>query len=95
MEPKRCLILDVRTSSLEMDLRVPGNRDEFRSRKPSGLYRVNPPPPHVLYVPAKVQSQRAKTYRHSGGYAGYFLEFPGRYQGSRRRKIPFHARRVM
>ena len=29
VEPKRCLILDVRTSSLEADLRVPGNRDEF------------------------------------------------------------------
>ena len=29
MEPKLCLILDVRTSSLEVDLRVPGNRDEF------------------------------------------------------------------
>ena len=29
VEPKRCLILDVRTSSLEVDLRVPGNRDEF------------------------------------------------------------------
>ena len=29
MELKRCLILDVRTSSLEVDLRVPGNRDEF------------------------------------------------------------------
>ena len=26
---KRCLILDVRISSLEVDLRVPGNRDEF------------------------------------------------------------------
>ena len=30
VEPKRCL-LDVRTSSLEVDLRVPGNRDEFPS----------------------------------------------------------------
>ena len=29
MEPKRCLILDVSTSSLEVDLRVPGNRAEF------------------------------------------------------------------
>ena len=28
-EPKRCLFLDVRTSSLEVDLREPGNRDEF------------------------------------------------------------------
>ena len=26
---KRCLFLDVRTSSLEADLHVPGNRDEF------------------------------------------------------------------
>ena len=29
VEPKRCLIPDVRRSSLEVDLRVPGNRDEF------------------------------------------------------------------
>ena len=29
VEPKRCLILDVGISSLEVDLRVPGNRDEF------------------------------------------------------------------
>ena len=29
VEPKRCLLLDVRTSSLEVDLRVPENRDEF------------------------------------------------------------------
>ena len=29
VEPKRCLILDVGRSSLEVDLRVPGNRDEF------------------------------------------------------------------
>ena len=29
VEPKRCLILDIRTSSLKADLRVPGNRDEF------------------------------------------------------------------
>ena len=63
----------------------------FRSRKPSGLYRVNSP---RLYVPAKFQLQRAKTYRHSGGYAGHFLELPGRYQGSRRRQIQFQARRV-
>ena len=31
VEPKRCLLLDVCTSSLEVDLRVPGNRDEFPS----------------------------------------------------------------
>ena len=29
VEPKDCLICDVRISSLEVDLRVPGNRDEF------------------------------------------------------------------
>ena len=29
VEPKRCLLLGVRTSSLEVDLRVPGNREEF------------------------------------------------------------------
>ena len=29
-EPKRCLILDVRISSLEVDLRVLGYRDEFQ-----------------------------------------------------------------
>ena len=29
VEPKRCLILDIHTSSLKADLRVPGNRDEF------------------------------------------------------------------
>ena len=30
VEPKRCLVLDVRISSLEVGLRVPGNRDEFQ-----------------------------------------------------------------
>ena len=29
VEPKRSLFLDVRTSSLEVDLRMPGNRDDF------------------------------------------------------------------
>ena len=29
VEPKCCLFLDVLTSSLEVDLRVPGNRDKF------------------------------------------------------------------
>ena len=29
MEPQRCLILDVRKSSLQVDLCVSGNRDEF------------------------------------------------------------------
>ena len=29
VEPKRCLILDVRKSSLQVDLCVSGNRDEF------------------------------------------------------------------
>ena len=28
---------------------------------------------------------------HSEGYAGYFLELPGRYQSSRELKIQFHA----
>ena len=28
---------------------------------------------------------------HSDGYAGYFLELPGRYQSSRELKIQFHA----
>ena len=40
MEPKRCLILDVRESSLEVDRRVPGNRDEFPFPLPSCLYRA-------------------------------------------------------
>ena len=39
MEPK----IDVRISSLEVDLRVPGNRDEFPFSLPSGLYRVISP----------------------------------------------------
>ena len=33
VEPKRCLILDVRKSSLEVDRRVPGNREVKKERK--------------------------------------------------------------
>ena len=40
VEPKRCLILDVRKSSLEVDRRVLGNRDEFPFPLPSCLYRA-------------------------------------------------------
>ena len=40
VEPKRCLILDVRESSLEVDRRVPGNRDEFPFPLPSCPYRA-------------------------------------------------------
>ena len=40
VEPKRCLILDVRESSLEVDRRVPGNCDEFPFPLPSCLYRA-------------------------------------------------------
>ena len=40
VESKCCLILDVRKSSFEVDLRVPGNRDEFPFPLPSCLYRA-------------------------------------------------------
>ena len=44
LEPKRCLFLDVRTSSLEADLCVPGNRDEFPfSQAESSLPSYFPP----------------------------------------------------
>ena len=38
VEPKRCLILDVRKSSLVEDRRVPENRNEFPFPPPSCLY---------------------------------------------------------
>ena len=38
VEPKRCLILDVRKSSLVEDRRVPENRNEFPFPLPSCLY---------------------------------------------------------
>ena len=38
VEPKRCLILDFRKSSLEVDRRVLENRDEFPFSLPSCLY---------------------------------------------------------
>ena len=63
----------------------------FRSRKPNHLYRANFPP--VVRSREKSSLKCAKTYRHSGGYAGHFLELPGRYQGQRRRQIQFHASR--
>ena len=52
-------------------------------------------PPVVVVPSAKIQfsSLGAKTYRHSGGFAGHFLELSGRYQGQRRRQIQFHASR--
>ena len=55
MELKRCLLLEVRTSSLEVDLRVPGNRDEF----PLSLAEWSLPSKlPVLYVPAKSNLMR-------------------------------------
>ena len=40
---ERSLILDVRIISLEADLRVPGNRDEFPLPLPSCVYRASFP----------------------------------------------------
>ena len=40
MEPKCCLILNVLESSLELDRRVPGFRDEFPFPLPSCFYRA-------------------------------------------------------
>ena len=67
METKDCLILDVRISSLEVDLRVPGNRDEFPFSLPSGP-SIELFPPVVIVPSAKIQfpSLGAKTYRHNG-----------------------------
>ena len=42
VEPKRCLILDVRKSSLEVDRRVPGNR-EVKKRKEGSAFREKQP----------------------------------------------------
>ena len=44
VELKRCLILDVRKSSLEVDRCVLGNHDEFPFSLPSCLYRAIFPP---------------------------------------------------
>ena len=59
---KDFLILGVRISSLEVDLRVPGNRDEFPFSLPSGLNRANLPP--VCKFSEKSSLEWAKTYRH-------------------------------
>ena len=58
VEPRRCLCLDVRTSSLEADLRMPGNRDEFPfSQAEWSLPSYFPP----LYVFRKFQCSERKT----------------------------------
>ena len=57
VEPKRCLILDFRKSSLEVDRRVLENRDEFPFSLLSNFF------PIVVVSSARVQFC-AKTYRH-------------------------------
>ena len=66
VEPKRCFILDVRTSSLEVDLRLPGNRDKFPfSQAEWSLPSYSPPFVRFPKIPFRVcenlSSQRFKT----------------------------------
>ena len=55
VEPKRCLILDVRKSSLVEDRRVPENRNEFPFPLPSCLYGAI-----VVVPPTRVQFNCAR-----------------------------------
>ena len=58
VKPKRCLILDVRISSVEVDLRVPGNRDKFPfSQAEWSLPSLFSP---VLYASREVQFSARK-----------------------------------
>ena len=78
MEPKRCLILDVRKSSLEVDRRVPGNRDEFLFPLPSCLYRPIFPPlllclPQEFSCPRKPIVTRLKYFFDTNRLQDFFF----------------------
>ena len=81
-------------SSLETGLRVPGNRDEFPF--PPQAVSTELLPPVIVAFPAIIKLGR-KTYRYSGGYAGLFVELPGRYEGSRKwqNSVPRERRDVI